>query len=126
MATHSHNANGHRRRQLRARVLAEETHCILGGELIDKTLSYLPGAHGPRCKGGECAGCVPHPKRAEVDEDLPRSRGGSPYERANCHLICREHNRFKGAMTLDEARAKLNGNSPRDTPKKTVTTLIKW
>jgi 5-methylcytosine-specific restriction endonuclease McrA len=125
MATHSHNANGHRRRQLRARVLAEETHCILGGELVDKTLTFLPGTHGPKCRGGQCTGCVPHPRRAEVDEDIPRSRGGSPYERSNCHLICREHNRYKGAMTLEEARLKLAG--PRNTEaKRTTTTLVAW
>lgn len=116
------NANGHRRRQLRARVLAEETHCALGGELVDKTLTILPGAHGPRCPGQECPGCVPHPLRAEVDEDIPRSRGGSPYDRANTHLMCREHNRFKGAMTLAEARQKLAGQ----TKQTSIANLVRW
>ena len=44
--------------------------------------------------------------RGEVDEDVPRSRGGSPYERGNTHLMHRVHNQFKGVMTLAEARTK--------------------
>ena len=125
MATRTHNANGHRRRELRARVLAEETHCAVGGELVDKTLTFLPGAHGPRCRGGGCTGCVPHPRRAEVDEDLPRSRGGSPYDRANCHLVCREHNRMKGTMTLAEIKAKLAGQAAAQQAR-VITKLVNW
>ncbi len=34
-------ANGHRRRQLVARVMVEEDHCIICGELVDKTLRTL-------------------------------------------------------------------------------------
>ena len=106
MATHTHNANGHRRRELRKRVLAEEHTCALCGAALDKTLTMEWGKHGPKCRGGECMGCVPHPRRVEVDEDLPRSRGGSPYDRANTHAMERRCNQFKGAMTLSEARAK--------------------
>lgn len=122
MASPPANANGHRRRQLRARVLAEETHCALGGELVDKTLGMLPGQHGPKCRGGNCAGCIPHPYRAEVDEDLPRSRGGSPYERSNTHLMCRYHNRLKGTLTIAEFHAK---QTQQQEPK-TITNLIEW
>ena len=125
MTTPAANANGHRRRQLRKRVLAEETHCAIGGELVDKTLTILRGAHGPRCKGNNCPGCIPHPQRAEVDEDTPRSRGGSPYDRANTRLVCREHNQIKGAMTLAEIKAKLNADTLR-TPTRTITTLVNW
>nr|WP_175558405.1 hypothetical protein [Tessaracoccus bendigoensis] len=32
------NANGARRRAIRARVLAEETHCIICGRWVDKEL----------------------------------------------------------------------------------------
>lgn len=124
MATHSHNANGHRRRQLRARVLAEETHCALCGGRVDKTLRGIPGRHGARCQTPECPGCIPHPHSPVVDEDIPRARGGSPYERDNCHLMHRECNGWKGTMTLAEAQAKRNGATPNVT--KVVTTLIKW
>ncbi len=106
MPTPLHNANGHRRRQLRARVLSEETDCALCDTRVDKTLTMQWGRHGPKCPGGECAGCIPHPMRAEVDEDIPRSRGGSPTERSNCRLMHRECNRWKSNLTLAEARAK--------------------
>lgn len=102
------NGNGHRRRQLRARVLAEEDYCALCDELVDKSLTIILGKHGPRCADGGCVGCVPHPRRGEVDEDLPRSRGGSPYQRSNCRLMHRQCNRWKSRMTLAEARAKFH------------------
>lgn len=121
MASPAANANGHRRRQLRGRVLAEETHCALCGEWVDKTLGMQPGAHGPRCKG-DCLGCIPHDMRAEVDEDLPRSRGGSPLDRNNCKLMHRRCNRLKGTRTITEYRAK---QAKRDQPK-TITNLIAW
>lgn len=107
----STNANGHRRRELRRRVLAEEDFCALCGERVDKTLSWRTDKHGPRCKGPQCGGCIPHPRKGEVDEDLPRSRGGSPYARKNCRLMHRECNRWKSTMTLAEARAKRNNVS---------------
>jgi 5-methylcytosine-specific restriction endonuclease McrA len=106
MATPLHNANGHRRRQLVKRVKAEETHCALCGGRLDKTLTMLWGQHSARCTDPNCKGCIPHPQRVEVDEDIPRSRGGSPYERTNCHAMHRDCNRWKGDMTLAEARAK--------------------
>lgn len=116
------NANGHRRRQLRARVLAEETRCALGGELVDKTLGMMPGVHGRKCKGTGCNGCVPHPYRAEVDEDLPRARGGSPYDRDNTHLMCRYHNQLKGTRTIAEFQAI---NNAQQAPT-TITNIIQW
>jgi 5-methylcytosine-specific restriction endonuclease McrA len=105
MRTPPANANGHRRRELRARVLAEENDCALCGRKVDKKLTNTPGMHGPNC-AGNCNGCVPHPMRAEVDEDIPRSRGGSPYDRSNCRLMHRVCNGWKSAMTLAEARDK--------------------
>jgi len=122
MATPAANANGHRRRQLRARVLAEETHCALCGGWVDKTLGMTPGEHGPRCKGGACTGCIPHPLRGEVDEDLPRSRGGSPYDRNNCRLMHRRCNRIKGTRTIAEFHAK---QQQQDEPR-VITNLIQW
>jgi len=71
-------ANGHRRRQLRARVLAEETHCGLCGRPVD---TQLP------------AGL---PASPEVDEIIPVSRGGSPYDRTNCRLVHRLCNQRRG------------------------------
>jgi 5-methylcytosine-specific restriction endonuclease McrA len=71
-------ANGHRRRKVRAQVLREETHCWLCGELVDKTLpAGLPGS-------------------PEVDEIVPVSLGGSPFDRSNCRLSHRIHNQQRG------------------------------
>ena len=118
MATPLHNANGHRRRQLTARVKAEETRCALCDKPVDMALGYKPGEHGKRCPTRDCAGCIPHPQRGEVDEDIPRSRGGSPYERANCRLMHRECNRWKSNLTLSEARAKMHGTTGPVVPVK--------
>lgn len=106
MPTPRHNANGHRRRELTKRVLAEENNCALCGRPVDKTITYTPGKHGPNCQGHLCTGCVPDPMRGEVDEDIPRSRGGSPYDRANCHLLHRICNQWKSSQTLAEARER--------------------
>lgn len=99
------NANGHRRRELRKRVLAEETHCGLCGGGVDKTLTMMRGQHGPRCSNRECAGCVPHPMRAEVDEIVPVSLGGNPLDRSNVRLAHRECNRRRGNGMGERATA---------------------
>jgi 5-methylcytosine-specific restriction endonuclease McrA len=70
--------NGHRRNQVRARVLAEEDICWLCGRPVDKTIK------------------TPHPDSPEVDEIVPVSKGGSPYDRSNCHLSHRRCNRARG------------------------------
>lgn len=66
-------ANGHRRNQVRRRVLAEEDICWLCNEPVDKTIP------------------TPHPLSPEVDEIVPVSLGGDPLDRRNCrlsHRIC--------------------------------------
>lgn len=117
MVTRTHNANGHRRRELVKRVKAEETHCALCDLPVDPALTTIPGEHGKTCPTTNCKGCIPHPLRGEVDEDLPRSRGGSPYDRSNCHLMHRKCNQYKGAMTLQEARTRLHSTTPDPTPR---------
>ena len=85
--------NGHRWRQLVARVKAEETHCALCGKHVDLTLPHLD------------------PRAPAVDHIIPVARGGPEYDRANLTLMCRACNRWKSTLTLDEARAKLTGLS---------------
>lgn len=80
-------ANGHRRRELRRRVLAEETHCGICGGLVDKTLHHLD------------------PLAPEVDEILPVSLGGSPYERSNTRLTHRVCNQRRGNGKRERAEA---------------------
>jgi 5-methylcytosine-specific restriction endonuclease McrA len=88
MVGNPRNANGHKRRQLRARVLREESFCALCGQIVDKTLNYLD------------------PAAPEVDEILPVSLGGSPYERANVRLTHRLCNQ-KRSNKLDQPKPQL-------------------
>jgi 5-methylcytosine-specific restriction endonuclease McrA len=74
-------ANGHRRRQVRAAVLAEETHCAICGLPVDVTL--------PAGQAGS----------PEIDEAIPVSKGGSPYRRDNCRLTHRLCNARRGNGT---------------------------
>jgi 5-methylcytosine-specific restriction endonuclease McrA len=81
-------ANGHRRDQVRARVLREESDCWLCGKPVDKTLPHgLPGS-------------------PEVDEIVPVSLGGSPIDRANCRLAHRLCNVRRGNGTR-KAKVKI-------------------
>lgn len=95
MVTNPRRTNGSRRDRIRKRVLAEEDNCHLCGQPVDKTLTMKWGEHGPRCDDDGCPGCVPHMMRAEVDEVIPVSRGGSPYDRDNCRLAHRACNLAK-------------------------------
>ena len=75
------NANGHRRRQLRARVLREEHDCWLCGLPVDKALK------------------TPDPGSPEVDEIIPVSLGGDPLDRSNARLSHRLCNVRRGNGT---------------------------
>lgn len=86
MATNPRYANGHRRRQLRARVLATETtcaweHCEWPDQPIDLRLPSN------------------HPLAAEVDEIIPVSLGGDPLSRRNTRLLHRICNQRRGNGT---------------------------
>lgn len=99
------NKNGHRRRELRRRVIAASTHCGLCDLPLDKTLGFVPGKHGAKCRGN-CTGCVPHDQRVEVDEIIPRAHGGNPLDRRNVICMHRACNRFKSTLSLAEARRR--------------------
>lgn len=76
--TNPRRTNGSRRDRVRAKVLAEEGDCWLCGQPVDKSLPpYLPGS-------------------PEVDEIIPVSKGGSPYDRKNCRLSHRLCNVRRG------------------------------
>ncbi|GAB3292953.1 hypothetical protein GCM10027427_11970 [Pseudoclavibacter terrae] len=87
--TNAHNANGHRRRQLVDRIKATATHCAL----CDLPLN--PDAVTPALDS------------TEIDEDLPRVRGGNPLDPRNTVPMHRRCNRWKSTMTLAEARQLL-------------------
>lgn len=109
------NKNGHKRRELRKRVLAEETHCALCDQPVDKKLKTTPGGHYKKCHTPICTGCLPHPMRAEVDEIVPRAKGGSPLSRENCQLTHRKCNQLRGIKSVEEARAIIAGIKPERT-----------
>jgi len=82
-------ANGSRRTKLRARVAAEGAPCHLCGKAIDYT---LPAGH---------------PMSFELDEIVPVSKGGDPYDRDNvapAHRIC---NQRRGNRDLAMAMARV-------------------
>jgi 5-methylcytosine-specific restriction endonuclease McrA len=70
--------NGARRDALRKRLLASQDVCALCGLPVDKSL---------KC---------PHPMSAEVDEIIPVSKGGSPFDASNVQLAHRICNQRKG------------------------------
>lgn len=73
------NGSSHRWRQLRARVVAEETNCGLCGLPVDKTIP------------------TPLPGSPEVDHIVPVSMGGPEYDRDNLTLSHRACNRAKSS-----------------------------
>lgn len=99
MASNPRYANGHRRRQVQRRVLAEESTCWLCGGEVDKTLGIQPGIHSDRCTSPDCPGCVRHPMSASIDEVVPVSLGGSAIDRSNCRLAHLIHNIQRGNGT---------------------------
>lgn len=80
------HANGWRRQQVVARVLAAYDTCHLCGRPVDKSLS--PGLPGS----------------PEVDEIIPVSKGGSPYLFSNCRLAHRWCNRVRSNHSVAWAR----------------------
>ena len=96
MTTNPRSANGHRRRQLRKRVLAAYDFCALCGQVIDKTLHHHdPGA-------------------PEVDEIIPVSLGGDPLSWSNTQLVHRLCNQRKGnKLALPQAQPAGQPDQPR-------------
>lgn len=95
--------NGHRRNQLRARVLARDNHCWAPfcGQPVDKTLP--PGLDAS----------------PEVHEIIPVSRGGDPLSLDNCVLTHRACNRSIGNRTPNELHELAQ-------PKQAVETGFEW
>lgn len=90
-------ANGHRRREVRRQVLAEETHCWICQRPVDQSLR------------------TPHPYSPEVDELHPVSLGGSPIDRANCRLAHRICNIRRG-----------NGTRLQSSPTTSIKRVREW
>lgn len=76
------------RNSLRARVIATYDTCAICGREVDKTLPYLD------------------PLAPEVDEIVPVSRGGSPYDWDNLQLVHRVCNQKKGNKMVGDMDVK--------------------
>ena len=83
------HANGWRRQQVAARVLAAYDTCHLCGRPVDKSLP--PGLPGS----------------PEVDEIIPVSKGGSPYLFSHCRLAHRWCNRVRSNHSVEWARERI-------------------
>lgn len=87
--------NSSLRATLRKRVLATYDTCGICGKEIDKSLPYL------------------NPLAPEVDEIIPVSRGGSPYDWDNLQLVHRICNQRKGnKMAGDIDLKKIENPTP--------------
>jgi len=107
MPTNPRRANGYRRDRVCAQVFAEETSCWLCGGFVDQALAFVPGAHGPKCGDPTCTGCRWDPLSKTVDEVVPVSRGGSPFDRQNCRLAHRCCNISRGCRDVETRRPVL-------------------
>lgn len=87
-------ANGAKRTALRNRVKALGLPCAICGQPIDYSLTtYLDPRDGKEKR---------HPYSYELDEIVPVSKGGSPFERSNVqptHRICNQR-RGNGEMRV--------------------------
>lgn len=77
-------ANGSRRDKVRATVRSWGRPCAICGQPIDYSLP--PG----------------HPDSFEVDEIVPVSKGGSPFDVGNCQPAHRRCNQWRGARSMRE------------------------
>ena len=90
-------ANGWRRNQVRKWLKDQGLPCALCGRPIDYSLSVWVDPKDGRLKR--------HPWSFEVDEIVPVSEGGSPYDRANvqpAHRIC---NQKRGKKMLKKGQS---------------------
>lgn len=86
--------NSKLRQDVRRRVLAMYDHCAICGREVDKTLPQYD------------------PLAPEVDEIIPVSRGGSPYDLDNLQLTHRVCNQKKGAKMPEDDISKYENPIP--------------
>ena len=104
MALNPRQSNRHLRSKVCAKVYSEETVCWLCGIYVDQTLTFIPGTHGRNCRDESCPGCKWHPLSKSVDEIVPVSKGGDPFDRDNCRLAHRQCNIRRGNRDVVEVR----------------------
>ena len=104
MGERRRDANGNRRRKARARVLSTADRCAICGGPLDTSIP------------------TPDPMSVEVDEIVPFSLGGSPYDLSNLQAVHRICNERKGNRMYWAQR-----QAPDPTPKRSQpTTSQDW
>lgn len=102
------NANGARRRALRARVIARDDTCWLCKRPVDKSLpAGLPGS-------------------PEVHELTPIAQGGNPYDASGCVLCHRACNSWIGNRTPEQLAQGRRAGRARPVLPQPVTTSRRW
>lgn len=94
MSVNPRYSNGARRREIRRWLLHTQDVCALCGKPIDKSLKS------------------PHPMSFEVDEIIPVSKGGSPYDRNNVQAAHRICNQRKGNKVMKQGERRTTLNQP--------------
>lgn len=85
------------RERLRRRLAEREDECWL-----------CLGARGPL----DLSLPAGHPLSVEIDEEIPVSKGGSPLDEGNCHLVHRCCNLQKGARVLQRGAFAFPEHAP--------------
>ena len=109
MSSNPRRANGTRRDRLRARVRSLGLPCALCGKPIDYSLSFVVDERTGRKR--------PHPMSYALDEIVPVSMGGSPFDLDNVqptHWVC---NAKKGNRIPRKIPAKGNARDSRALPR---------
>ena len=97
MGSNPRSANGARRRSLLKRMRAVGAPCWICGLPIDYSLPAR------------------HPLSFECDELVPVSRGGSPYDPANCaaaHRCCNQWRGNRSVAQVEAVRSAISWDSP--------------
>lgn len=85
MSKNKRYENGNARRKVRAWLMSQHNPCAICGKPIDYSLTTYVDPKDGKTKR--------HPMSFEVDEIVPVSKGGSPYDRDNvqaAHRICNQ------------------------------------
>lgn len=101
MAANPRYANGSRRRKVREYILATQDICGICGQPVDRSLTTYTDPKDGKVKR--------HPMSAEIDEIIPISRGGSPYNKDNlqlAHRICNQKKSNRMPISIEKIKTE--------------------
>lgn len=106
MKQNPRRTNSTRRNKLRQHILATQNICYICGKPVNKNLK------------------TPHPMSPEIDEIIPVSLGGNPYDPHNCRLAHRYCNQTKSNHTITYVRKKILEKNNHKTKQPQPTTNL--